>query len=165
MRVILAVLIAAFLLAGCSSDNNDNRHTTATTIVPPPPRQVLRAELRPGPQEPAKVDFDPAGKTYDPQKPLLSVNLPQTTIRENEELVVNFRLGNVPLKGDGGEYRIRYMVDDGDMQLIDRWEQLGLSGWLPGTHKLRVELIGPDGWPFRNGDYSNTVDHEITVTK
>ena len=62
MRVILAALIAAFLLAGCSSDNNDNRHTTATTIVPPPPRQVLRAELRPGPQDPVKLDLDPTDK-------------------------------------------------------------------------------------------------------
>ena len=156
MKVIPALLIATFLLAGCSS-HNDNEHTTATTIVPPPPQQVLRAELRPGPQE-------PADKTSDPQKPLLLVNVPQTTIREGEELVVNFRLGNAKLKGDGGEYRIRYMVDDGDMQWVDRWEQLALSGWIAGKHILRVELIGSDGWPARNGNF-NIETREITVAK
>ena len=151
MRVILAALIAAFLLAGCSG-NADNEHTTATTIVPPPPLQTLHAELRPGPQE-------TPDKTEDATKPLLSLNIPQTTIRESEELAVNFVLGNAKLKGDGGEYRIRYMVDDGDMQYIDRWEQLVLTGWVPGKHMLRVELIGPDGWP------KGTVIREITIVQ
>jgi hypothetical protein len=164
MKVILSVVIAAFLFAGCSG-NADSEHTTATTIVPPPPLQTLRAELRPGPQEAAKLDFDPTDKTYDPQKPLLLVSIPQTTIREGEEVVVNFRLSNAKLKGDGGEFRIRYMVDDGDMQWIDRWEQLALSGWIQGKHILRVELIGPDGWPYRNGQYYNTLIHQITVEK
>ena len=151
MKVIPALLIGTFLLAGCSG-HNDNEHTTATTIVPPPPRQILRAELRPGPQEtPDKID--------DPQKPQLSLNIPRTTIRDSEELVVNFVLGNAKLKGDGGEYRLRYMVDDGDMQWIDRWEQLVLSGWIPGPHTLRVELIAPDGWP------RSTAVREITVAK
>ena len=113
---------------------------------------MLRAQLRPGPQEtPPKTD--------EGKKPQLLLNIPQTTIRNGEELVVNFVLGNAKLKGDGGEYRLRYMVDDGDMQWIDRWEQLVLSGWVPGQHTLRVELIAPDGWP------SNAVVREITVSK
>jgi len=150
MKGIL-IFTLVLLCAGCSG-HNDNEHTTATTIVPPPPQQVLRAELRPGPQE-------TPDKTYDPKNPLLFLNIPQTTIRGGEELVVNFILGNAKLKGDGGEYRIRYMVDDGDMQWIDRWEQLALSGWIPGKHSLRVELIGPDGWPAR------IESREITVLK
>ncbi|HEX6043990.1 MAG TPA: hypothetical protein VFZ22_05835 [Pyrinomonadaceae bacterium] len=151
MRVMFAVLITALLLAGCSG-KNDNEHTTATTIVPPPQQQVLRAELRAGPQETPDT-------AEDPSKPLLLLNIPQTTIRDSEELVVNFVLGNAALKGDGGEYRIRYMVDDGDMQWIDRWQQLALAGWLPGNHILRVELIAPDGWPRA------TAIREITVEK
>ena len=145
------VLVFTILLAcaGCSGPN-DNDHTTATTIVPPPRQQVLRAELRPGPQQPA------ANKAGDP---LLSVKIDQTTIHEGEELVVNFVLGNATLKGDGGEYRIRYMVDDGEMQWIDRREQLALSGWISGKHILRVELIGADGWP------RNAVVREITVAR
>jgi hypothetical protein len=160
MKVLPAVLIAVFLLAGCSGDT-DNEHTTATTVVPPPPQQALRAELRPGPQETPKLEFS---KIHDPQKPMLFLNIPQTTLREGEELVVNFLLANAKLKGDGGEYRIRYMVDDGDMQLIDRWEQLALSGWIPGKHILRVELIGADGWPVRNGSF-HVETREITIVK
>jgi hypothetical protein len=151
MKVIPAVLIGALVLVGCTG-SNDNEHTTATTIVPPPPQQTLRAELRPGPQE-------TPDKTHDPKKPLLLLNIPETTVREGEELVVNFVLGNAKLKGDGGEYRIRYMVDDGDMQWVDRWELLALSGWVPGKHMLRVELIGADGWPAR------VETREITVVK
>ena len=67
------------------------------------------------------------------------------------------------LRGDGGEYRVRYMVDDDDMQWIDSWVDVALTGWLPGKHTLRVELIGPDGWPVRNGDF-NIETQEILIS-
>ncbi len=57
---------------------------------------------------------------------------------------------------------MRYMVDDDDMQWLDRWEDVALTGWLPGKHTLRVELIGPDGWPVRNGDF-NIETQEIVI--
>lgn len=161
MKRIL-IVTALVVCAGCSG-NNDNAHTTATRIVPPPPRQVLRAESRPGPQAPAKP-AEP-GKNFDPAKPLLVFNLPDgKTIREGEEVVIDFSLANAKLKGDGGEYRVRYGVDDEDMQWIDRWEQVVLTGWLPGSHTIRIELVGPDGWPYRNGDY-NVATRRITVVK
>ena len=162
MKPVLILIMAVLLCAGCSG-NNDNAHTTATTVVPPPPRQVLRVETRPRVQSLMKLDHLP-GK-YDPAKPLLVLNLPEKkTFREGEEVVIDFRLENAKLKGDGGEYRVRYMVDDDDMQWIDRWEQVVLHGWLPGSHTLRVELIGPDGWPYRNGDY-NVETREILVIR
>jgi hypothetical protein len=86
------------------------------------------------------------------------------TFREGEPVSIAFSLANVKLRGDGGEYRVRYMVDDDDMQWIDRWEHVVLTGWLPGKHTIRVELVGPDGWPYRNGDY-NVETREITVVK
>ena len=147
---------------GCAG-NNENAHTTATTFVSPPPRQVLRVELRSAPQVAAKPD-DPK-LHVDIQKPLLIFNLPNgKTFREGEEVVIDFSLANAKLKGDGGEYRVRYIVDDEDMRWIDRWEQLALTGWIPGKHTIRLELIGPDGWPYRNGDY-NVVTRELTVVK
>ena len=156
MRLVLVLAVLAF--ASCSG-NNDDAHTTATTMVSPPPRQVLRAESRPGPQTPAKAD----GGSFDPAKPLLIFNLPDgKTFRASEEVVIDFSLANAKLRGDGGEYRVRYGVDDDDMQWIDRWEQVVLTGWLPGKHTIRVELVGPDGWPYRNGDY-NVVTREITI--
>lgn len=156
MRLVLVLVVLVF--ASCSG-NNDDAHTTATTIVPAPPRQVLRAESRPGPQTPAKPD---AG-SFDSSKPLLIFNLENgKTFRASEEVVIDFSLANAKLRGDGGEYRVRYGVDDDDMQWIDRWEQVVLTGWVPGKHTIRIELIGPDGWPYRNGDY-NVVTREILI--
>jgi len=160
MKLILAVLTAVFLLAGCSADN-DNDHTTATTIVPPPPQQTLRAASRPASQTPPKIE-DLSGK-FDPAKPLLVFNLPNgKTFRQGEEVAIDFSLANAKLKGDGGEYRVRYIVDDEEMKWIDASEQVVLSNWLPGKHTIRIELVGPDGWPYRNGDY-NVETREITI--
>jgi len=151
-----------FVFAGCSG-NTDGEHTTATTIVPPPQRQVLLDQRRPGKQIPVKLDAL-QGK-FDPTKPLLFLYLPgNETVEVNEEVVIIFSLTNAKLRGDGGEYRVRYMVDDDDMQWIDRWQDVVLIGWLPGKHTVRVELVGPDGWPYKNGDY-NIETREITIVK
>ena len=158
----LMLAIVALLFSGCGG-NNDNSHTTATTVVAPPPRQVLRAETRPAMQVAAKPD-DPKLKV-DPSKPLLVFNIPNgKTFREGEEVVIDFALANAKLKGDGGDHRVRYFIDDEEMVWIDRWEQVVLTGWTPGKHTIRIELVGPDGWPYRNGDY-NVVTREITVVK
>jgi hypothetical protein len=163
MKVIKAVLPALLLaVASCSTDS-DNAHTTATTIVPPPARQVLQIQTRPAEQVPAKPD-DPNLKV-DPAKPLLIFYLPDgRTFREGEEVVIDFSLANARLKGDGGEFRVRYIVDDEETRWIDRWEQVVLTNWLVGQHTIRLELVGPDGWPFRNGDF-NVVTRELTITK
>ena len=163
MKPILIIVTAVLLCSGCSS-NNDNQHTTATTVVPPPPRQILsRAEVLPGPPIPLNLEELP-GK-FDPTKPLLYLHMAGTeTIREGHVVPIIFSLANVKLRGDGGEYRVRYIVDDDDQQWIDRWEQVVLAGWLPGKHTIRIELVGPDGWPYRNGDY-NVETREIIVIK
>jgi hypothetical protein len=160
-RLGLMVLFA-LVLAACAS-NSDNAHTTATTFVSPPPRQMLRVEARPSQQ--IRAQPDEANEQVDAKKPLLIFNLPNgKTFREGEEVVIDFSLANAKLKGDGGDYRVRYIVDDEDMKWIDRWEQVVLTGWTPGNHTIRLELVGPDGWPYRNGDY-NIVTRELTVTK
>ena len=163
MKTLKALLWIIVLISFGCSGNNENAHTTATTIVSPPPRQILRAEPRTATQVAAKLD-DPKLQG-DLQKPLLIFNLPNgKTFREGEEVVINFSLANAKLRGDGGEYRVRYIVDDDDMKWIERWEEIALTGWLPGKHTIRLELIGPDGWPYRNGDY-NVVTRELTVVK
>jgi hypothetical protein len=157
------LLFMALLACGGCSGNNESAHTTATTVVPPPPRQVLRAEMRPAKQIPVRLDTLP-GK-FDPTKPLLFLYSPgNETFDVNDEVVIVFSLTNAKLRGDGGEYRIRYMVDDDDMQWIERWENVVLTGWLPGKHTIRVELIGPDGWPYKNGDL-NIETREILITR
>jgi hypothetical protein len=124
---------------------------------------VLRVEKRAAKQVPAQPD-DPK-LAVDPKKPLLVFNLPKgKTFREGEAVVIDFSLANAKLKGDGGGYRVRYIVDDEEMHWIDAHEELVLTGWTLGKHTIRIELIGPDGWPYRNGDY-NVVTRELTVVK
>ena len=160
-RIRIVSLIA--LVSVACSGNNENAHTTATTYVSPPPRQELHAELRAAKQVPAKPD-DPNLK-FDPKKPLLVFNLPDgKTFRKGEEVVIDFSLANAKLKGDGGDYRVRYIVDDEEMKWIDAHEAIVLTGWTPGRHTIRLELVGPDGWPYRNGDY-NIVTRELTVVE
>ena len=145
------LLASLILMAACSGDK-DSSHTTATTYVSPPPRQSLNTECRDGPRTPAKYE---TGAKVDVNKPLLIFNLQDgKSFSAEEEVVIDFSLANVTLKGDGGDYRIRYIIDDGEMQWLDRWQQVVLTGWTPGEHTIRLELIGPDGWPYRNGDFN-----------
>jgi len=159
LPIVTLIALVSFACAG----NSENAHTTATTFVPPPPRQMLQVEKRAAKQVPAQPD-DPKLKV-DVKKPLLVFNLPNgQTFREGEAVTIDFSLANAKLKGDGGEYRVRYIVDDEEMQWIDAHEELVLTGWTSGKHTIRIELIGPDGWPYRNGDY-NVVTRELTVVK
>jgi len=159
IRIVSLIALVSVACAG----NNENAHTTATTYVSPPPRQELHAESRAAKQVPAKPD-DPNLK-FDPKKPLLVFNLPNgKTFRKGEEVVIDFSLANAKLKGDGGDYRVRYIVDDEEMKWIDAHETIVLTGWTPGRHTIRLELVGPDGWPYRNGDY-NVVTRELTVVE
>jgi len=146
------LLFAALLLLASCNSNKDSAHTTATSYVPPPPQQNLMIEFRDGPRSTAKYE---AGADVDVTKPLLLFNLPDgTVVSTNEEVVIDFSLANATLKGDGGDYRVRYIIDDGEMLWLDRWQQIVLTGWTPGEHTIRLELIGPDGWPFRNGNFN-----------
>jgi len=157
------LLVLSLFFTSCST-NNDNAHTTATTFVPPQPRQSLRVVPH------SQMTRNVATRSLDPNshadatKPLLIFNLANgQTFHEGEEVLVDFSLSNAKLKGDGGEYRVRYIIDDDEPQWIDKNESIGLAGWIEGKHTIRLELIGPDGWPFRNGDY-NVVTREILVS-
>lgn len=153
MRTSTKVILLAFVLGlTACANNNDNAHTTATTIVPPPVHQQLQISTRPSPKLVAG----------DSANPRLVFNLPNgQTLRQSDEVVIDFSLANATLKGDGGEYRVRYIVDDEEMRWIDNWEQVVLTGWTPGKHTIRLELIGPDGWPVDN----NVSTRELTITK
>lgn len=159
--------LAVLLHAGCAS--NENAHTTATTIVSPPPRQVIKvvggdlaAIIPTSPCESASLSKSAECVGVDPKKPLLVFDLPKTTFRLSDVVLINFSVRNAKLRAEGGEFRIRYFVDDDEARWADSTEPFGLSGWLPGEHTIRLELIGPDGWPYRNGN-QNIVTREITV--
>jgi hypothetical protein len=158
----LAVSVA---MSSCVA-TGDASHTTATTVVPPPPRQELRIVVKPPPTTTGVVTKPLDGSLHaDPRKPLLLVNLKDgQTFHVGDDVLIDFAVANAKLKGDGGDYRVRYIIDDGEMQWIDQPQPLWLAGWLPGDHTIRLELIGPDGWPYQNGT-ANIVTRKIVVTK
>src|SRR5216683_2337186 len=99
----------------------------------------------------------------DPAKPLLTYSRPKGEYKAEDAnpIMIDFWLTGAKLKGDGGDYRVRYIVDDDDAKYIDKWEPIWLSGWINGKHSVRLELIYKDGKPVDNGGY-NTTTREIT---
>jgi hypothetical protein len=107
-----------------------------------------------------------SGGDVDATKPLLTYSRPKGEYKgaDADPIMIDFWLANAKLKGDGGEYRVRYIIDDDDPRYIDKWEPIWLSGWLSGKHTVRLELLGKDEMPVENGGY-NTTTREITVVK
>lgn len=106
------------------------------------------------------------GGDVDPTKPLLTYSRPKGEYKDAEAdpIMIDFWLSNAKLKGDGGEYRVRYIIDDDDPRFIDKWEPVWLSGWLGGKHTVRLELLDKNDMPVENGGY-NTTTRTITVVK
>ena len=102
----------------------------------------------------------------DPAKPLLTYSRPKGEYKDADAdtIMIDFWLTGAKLKGDGGEYRVRYIVDDDDPKFIDKWEPIWLSGWIKGKHTVRLELVDKDTNPVDNGGY-NTTSREITIVK
>ena len=119
----------------------------------------------PSPREGKDVSPSQAGDV-DPAKPLLTYSRPKGEYKgeDADPIMIDFWLSNAKLKGDGGEYRVRYIIDDDDAKYIDKWEPIWLSGWISGKHTVRLELLDKDGKPVENGGY-NTTSREISVVK
>jgi hypothetical protein len=102
----------------------------------------------------------------DPTKPLLTYSRPKGEYRgdEADPIMIDFWLSNARLKGSGGEYRIRYFIDDDDPRYIDEWAPVWLKNWTSGKHTVRLELLGADQYPVQNGGY-DIVNREITVVR
>ena len=159
MKRLATIILGLLLLSACSA--GDNAHTTVTTQVPPPPHQKLTVVQKP---TVARNVGEPADPAADKTKPLLIFHLENgKKIRVGEEVPIEFSVLNAKLKNDGGECRVRYIVDDEEMKWIDSTAQtVWLSGWTPGSHTVRIELIGPDLWPYKNGN-ANIVTREIVI--
>ncbi len=117
------------------------------------------------PREGKDVAASKAGDV-DPTKPLLTYSRPKGEYKgeDADPIMIDFWLTNAKLKGDGGEYRVRYIVDDDEARYIDKWDPVWLSGWISGKHTVRIELLDKDGKPVENGGY-NTTTRTITVVK
>ena len=106
------------------------------------------------------------GGEVDPAKPLLTYSRPKGEYKDAEAdpIMIDFWLTNAKLRGDGGEYRVRYIVDDDDPRFSEKWEPIWLSGWLAGKHTVRLELLDKNDLPVANGTF-NTTSREITIVK
>ena len=102
----------------------------------------------------------------DPTKPLLTYSRPKGEYKnaDADPIMIDFWLANGQLKGDGGTYRVRYTVDGGAPQYIDKWGPVWLSGWTAGKHSIKLELVDEAGSVIDNGGYNSTT-REITVVK
>lgn len=102
----------------------------------------------------------------DPTKPLLTYSRPKGEYKgaDTDPIMIDFWLTNAQLKGDGGNYRVRFTVDGGEAKYIDKWAPVWLSGWTAGKHTIKLELVDADGGPVDNGSFNSTT-REITVTK
>ncbi|HSS18669.1 MAG TPA: hypothetical protein VLL54_01090 [Pyrinomonadaceae bacterium] len=106
------------------------------------------------------------GGDVDITKPLLTYSRPKGEYKgdDSDPIMIDFWLTGAKLRDDGGEYRVRYIVDDDEPKFIDKWEPIWLAGWINGKHTVRLELIDKDGKPVDNGGY-NTTSREISVVK
>jgi hypothetical protein len=124
------------------------------------------AAASPSPAREGKAIPSSKGGDVDPTKPLLTYSRPKGQYEgaDADPIMIDFWLSNAKLRGDGGDYRVRYIIDDDDPRYIDKWEPIWLSGWLKGKHTVRLELLDKDQKPVENGGY-NTTTREITVVK
>ena len=105
--------------------------------------------------------------TVDRTKPLLTYSRPKGEYKgeDADPIMIDFWLVNSVLQGNGGDYRVRYSIDGGPPQFIDKWGPIWLTGWISGKHRVTVELIDPKtGAVVDNGGYNSTT-REITITK
>ncbi|HVG31354.1 MAG TPA: hypothetical protein VM864_16710 [Pyrinomonadaceae bacterium] len=116
---------------------------------------------------PEGKDMPPSqGGEVDRAKPLLTYSRPKGEYKgaDADAIMIDFWLSNAKLQGDGGDYRVRYTVDDGEAKFIDKWSPIWLAGWNAGAHKVKLELVDKSGNVVDNGGYNST-ERTITVTK
>jgi hypothetical protein len=116
---------------------------------------------------PEGKDMQPSNaNTVDKTKPLLTYSRPKGEYKgaDADAIMIDFWLANAKLQGDGGEYRVRYTIDDGEPKYIDKWQPIWLTGWTSGKHSVKLELVDKNGNVVENGEFNSTT-REITVTK
>lgn len=101
----------------------------------------------------------------DPKKPLLTYSRPKGEYKgaDADAIMIDFWLDNAKLKGDGGQYRVRYTIGNVGLY-IDKWEPIWLSGLPAGTLSIKLELVDQADLVVENGGYNSTT-REITVVK
>ncbi len=142
---------------------NTNANTTSANANAP---TAANANANAAPPREGK-DMPPStGGAVEPQKPLLTYSRPKGEYKgaDTDAIMIDFWLSNAKLQGEGGDYRVRYSVDGGAAQFLDKWQPIWLTGWTAGKHTVKLELVDKAGNVVDNGGY-NATTREITVTK
>ncbi|HEV7745793.1 MAG TPA: hypothetical protein VGO56_12415 [Pyrinomonadaceae bacterium] len=146
-----AFQMAKFTVKGGGDASKPTTTNSGQTMAPP----------REGKDFPASAAGD-----VNSSKPLLTYSRPKGEYKDADAdaIMIDFWLTGAKLKGDGGEYRVRYIVDDEEPRFVDKWGPIWLSGWMNGKHTVRLELLDKNDRPVDNGGY-NTTSREINVVK
>lgn len=115
--------------------------------------------------EGADVKESTAGNV-DFAKPMLTYSRPKGEYKgvDAEAIMIDFWLSNAKLTGDGGEYNVRYSINGGEPQMIEKWAPIWIKGWKEGANTVKLELVDKDGKLVENGGY-NATTREINVSK
>jgi hypothetical protein len=143
-RLLLTIALGLLTLSACS--NNEHAHTTVVTQIPPPPRQLLTEVSRP-PSSSSRLPVDP---TADSKKPFLIFTLENgRTVHIGEDVPLDFSVMNAKLKGEGGEFRVRYIVDDDEMKWLDTANQSHCVGGSRANTQFEWNSSVPMAGPTR----------------
>ncbi len=99
-------------------------------------------------------------------KPLLTYSRPKGAYKgvAAEAIMIDFWLTNAKLIGDGGEYKVRYTINNKEPKLLAKWAPIWLKGLEVGKNSVKLELIDKDGKLVENGGYNSTT-RSIEVSK
>lgn len=158
-----AFQIVTFTVKG---GGDTSKPTTTNSGQVMAPAQSPSAAASPSPAREGKDVASSTAGAVDLTKPLLTYSRPKGDYAgaEADPIMIDFWLHNAKLQSDGGEYRIRYTVEGMTPGFIDKWGPIWLSGWTPGKHTVKLELIDKDGNVVENGGYNSTT-REINVSK
>lgn len=156
-----AFQMVTFTVKGGGDATKPTTTNTGQTVASPSPNASPATPPREGKDYAASTAGD-----VDPAKPLLTYSRPKGEYKgeDADPIMIDFWLVGGKLQSEGGEYRVRYIVDDDEPRFIDKWAPIWLLGWLSGKHTVLVELVDKGGRPVDNGGYNST-KREITVVK
>lgn len=129
-------------------------------------QQMSNANANASPTPEGKDMQNSTAGAVDATKAMLTYSRPKGEYKgaDAESIMIDFWLANAKLKGDGGQYRVRYSVDGGEAKYIDKWAPTWLAGWTAGKHTIKLELVDLNDNLVDNGGYNSTT-REITITK
>ena len=164
-----AFQMVTFTVKGGGDATKPTTTSSGEKMANPATSPAMKSDTAAASPTPAREgkDYTPSqAGDIDPAKPLLTYSRPKGEYRgeDADPIMIDFWLLNAKLQGDGGEYRVRYAIDDGEAKFLDKWEPIWLSGWTSGKHRIKLELVDKAGNVVDNGGYNSTT-REITVTK